>query len=84
MKIKLPNPQEYLGREDLFFEQLDLCFYHAKKAWAKVRKQERYKDSKDEHPWIVFYHTETIEDALDKVDPEYQDRQEIYISIEEN
>lgn len=83
MKIKLPNPQEYFGREDLFFEQLDLCFYHAKKAWAKVLKQERYKDSGGGQPWIKFSHKENIDDALDEVDPDNEDRQEISISIEE-
>lgn len=92
MKIQLPNPTDYLHREDEFWEQLELSIYHAKKSWDKVKKRYKDEDVKEEnYPWIAFRHSLDIENALDDakdkegnfVDNDYEGRQEISISIEE-
>lgn len=82
MKIQFPNPQDYLGREDLFFDQLELCVFHAKKAWTKVRSQERYKDV-NQYPWLSFQFPKEIEKAIENVDPDREECQEISLCIEE-
>lgn len=84
MKIKLPNPDDYLHKEHQFWEQLELSIYHAKKAWEKVLAT--YAPEQDEeYPWLSFSHEQAIEDALDSaaVDKDYKERQEIAIEINE-
>lgn len=84
MKIQLPNPKDYLGKEDLFFEQLELCIFHAKKAWDKVKK--RYPaDDDSNYPWLAFHQEDEIEDAIRKhsSDVDYEKAQNIVLSIEE-
>lgn len=80
MKIRLPNPIDFLGKEEMFFEQLELSLYHAKKTWLKISKT---YDKNIEYPWILFVHTEEIEEAMDKVDPDGKDRGNIDIEIVE-
>lgn len=85
MKIKLPNPADYLLDEDSFWEQLDLAIYHAKKSWEKVLKKHS-PDDKDNYPWLSFTLEPHIEKAIDdaRVEKhEYDDRQEISIEINE-
>lgn len=84
MKIQFPNPQDYLHKEDLFFEQLELCIFHAKKSWDKVKK--RYDpDNKDDYPWLAFHQEDYIEDAIREhsKDVDYQEAQNISLCIEE-
>lgn len=90
MRIKLPNPNEYLHREDLFFGQLELAIYHAKKSWAKIKKQYD-PENKDDYPWLAFRFEKELEDAIDDardkhgvlVDPNFELRQDITLAIEE-
>jgi len=86
MKINLPNPEEYLHKEDLFFEQLELSIYHAKKSWEKVKKQYD-PNNKDDYPWLSFTlgiaADKKVADFLDQVDPDYDERQGISIEINE-
>lgn len=86
MKIALPNAEEYLHREELFFDQLELSVYHARKAWDKIKKQDRYRDPEavenGDYPWIKYGFDADIEIAVDKCDPDYKSR-EITILIEE-
>lgn len=84
MKIPIPNPTEFLGREAMWFEQVELAFYHAKKAWVKIEAQAKYqKDRENIYPWIRIGFKESVEDAIEKVDPDLTECQEISISIEE-
>lgn len=92
MKIQFPNPTEYLGREDLFFDQLELCVYHAKKAWAKIINQEKYqKGDKDVYPWLKFNFPNEIENTVMNykdehgkyVDADGEGLQELNLSIDE-
>jgi hypothetical protein len=92
MKIQLPNPNDYLHKEDQFWEQLELAIYHAKKSWEKIKKTYSSEDEKNDlYPWIAFTLPSEIENALDDatnekgllIDPNYEKRQEISISIEE-
>ena len=85
MKIQLPNPFDFLHKEDQFFEQLELSLYHTKKAWDKVKKNYTEEDVKNEqYPWLSFVHEPHIEKLFDgKEDEGYKDRQEIAIEINE-
>lgn len=84
MKIKLPNPNDYLHKEDMFWDQLELAIYHAKKAWEKVRKIYTEADDASSYPWLSFTHESHIEDLFEgKEKEEYADRQEISIEINE-
>lgn len=85
MKINLPNPSEYLHKEDQFFDQLELAIYHAKKSWEKVKKTYTEEDEKNEYyPWLSFTHEPHIEDLFDgKERIENTDRQNIAIEINE-
>lgn len=51
MKIKLPNPDDYSEDTSMFFEQLELCVHHARKAWEKIVKS---FNPEDEQPYITF------------------------------
>lgn len=90
MKIQLPNPIDFLDREELFFDQLELCIFHAKKAWQKIRNQKKYTEGND-YPWILFSHDEIVEKALQElrdaegnlVDPDTKKLQALSISINE-
>lgn len=84
MKIQFPNPQDYLHKEDLFFEQLELCIFHAKKAWDKVKKTYP-KDDKNDYPWLAFHQDNDIEDAIrnHSEDVDYTKAQSISLNIEE-
>lgn len=37
MKILLPNPDDF--EIDDFIDQLELCIYHLKKSWAKIKSK---------------------------------------------
>lgn len=81
MKIQFPNPTDFCGREELFFEQLELSIFHAKKSWRSLLNQS-IVDGK-EKPWIKFGFEDVILDAIDKVDPDQEICQEISIEIME-
>ena len=87
MKINLPNPDNYLHEEDAFWEQLELAIYHAKKAWEKTKKRYTAEDIKEEnYPWLSFslgIDKAPFSDHIDEIDPDYKDRQEIAIEINE-
>lgn len=36
MRIVFPEARDYAGREDEFFEQMELAVYHARKSWQKI------------------------------------------------
>lgn len=82
MKIVFPKPEDYLHREDAFFEQMELALYHAKKAWQKIAAQPRYKKDEGDYPWLRFVLPDDLEKALEKVDPDYK-RREIALDIQE-
>lgn len=87
MKIQLPNPSDYQGKEDMFWEQLELSLYHAKKSWQKVKRTYSEQD-KENYPWLSFslgIDKGEVSNFLDseKIDPDYKDRQEISIEINE-
>lgn len=90
MRIQLPNPHDYLFKEDQFWEQLDLSIYHAKKVWEKVKKQYDPTDT-NSYPWIQFNLPDAIDDLIDEaqdkegnlLDENRNLRQEISIGIEE-
>ncbi len=86
MKIRLPNPKEFLGREELWFEQLELSVYHAKKAWNKILDTySREKEESGDMPWIQLVHEADIEEAIEKsmVDVDYETRGNLEIEIAE-
>ena len=86
MKIQLPNPQDYLHKEDLFFEQLELCIFHAKKAWDKVKKRYTEEDDKNQnYPWLAFHQDDDIEQSIrdHSDDVDYIRAQSISLNIEE-
>lgn len=82
MKIRLPNPKDFLGREAMFFEQMELSIYHAKKSWEKISKT---YDEGGDYPWLSFTHEHEIEKAIDdsKVDGDYETRGNIDLEIVE-
>lgn len=81
MKIQLPNPNDFLYKEDQFWEQLELSIYHAKKSWEKIKKNYP-EDNNDNQPWLSFSHKENIEKKLNE-DEFLEDSQEISIEINE-
>lgn len=92
MKIQFPNPDDFLHREDAFFDQLELCVFHAKKAWIKIKNQEFYKkDPENNYPCLSFGHEEFIENAIgeikgsdgSRIDPDRMRLQDISIVINE-
>jgi flagellar biosynthesis chaperone FliJ len=85
MKIQLPNPSEYIHKEEQFWDQLELSIYHAKKSWEKIRRTYTEEEIKNEnYPWLSFSHEDHIEEAIDgKEKIEYEDRQSISIEINE-
>lgn len=83
MKIVFPKAEDFLHREDLFFDQMELALYHARKAWAKISKQEQYQQNTDDlYPWIKFSFPDAIEKAFEKYNPDYNNR-EVALVIEE-
>ena len=88
MKIQFPTPQDFLHREQLFFEQLELAIYHAKKSWDKIKAQYTEEDEKNEnYPWLSFgleiESDERVEKLFEEIDPDYEKRQEISLEITE-
>jgi hypothetical protein len=83
MKIKLPNPNDFLHDEDSFWEQLELAIYHAKKSWIATKKKYPASD-KNDYPWLSFVHEDHIEGLFEgKEKEENRDRQEISIEVNE-
>lgn len=70
----------------MFFDQLELCVFHAKKAWQKTLKA--YQEG-DELPWLTFSLAidsasfSGISEILEKEDPDSVSRQSIAIKIVE-
>lgn len=85
MKIQFPNPQDFIGRENLFFDQLELSVYHAKKAWEKTKKS--YESDNEDQPWLRFESgiecITVVDDLLNKEDGDYVLRNSVSLKIEE-
>lgn len=56
MKIVFPKSGDYTGREEEFFEQMELALYHARKAWGKTRSQSHlvFKEEKEDVVLIII------------------------------
>lgn len=38
IKIKLPNPNQFRNEYSVYFDQLELAVYHARKSWEKINE----------------------------------------------
>lgn len=56
MKIKLPNPEDYVNDIMGFLDQMELCIHHAKKSAEKILSKYSPEDIEkgEDTPWIEF------------------------------
>jgi hypothetical protein len=85
MKIKLPNPVDYVNDVMGFLDQMELCVHHAKKSAEKILA--KYSDEDitkgNDTPYIEFVSPVLTGEAFEKFDPDAEWRHDLELEISE-
>lgn len=84
MKIKLPEPNDYLDDVLGYIDQLELCVFHARKSADKILSKYSEQSLKEgnDTPYITFS-SPKITGKLDLIDPDEEWRNDLFIEIVE-
>jgi hypothetical protein len=85
MKIKLPNPNDFINDVMGFLDQMELCVHHARKSAEKILSGYSQEDIQEgnETPYVTFNSPVLAGDEFEKFDSDGVWRQDLEIEIVE-